>query len=129
VDTTYQFSINPVSGALTQIGATPPISGVGVSIAVEPTGKYAYVTDGLGFVIDSTKGTLSQIAEPPFVSGSIPFSITVDPSGKFVYGADQGGGVSGFSIDLTTGDLTPLVDSQFPAGNAPISVTTTGSIQ
>lgn len=129
MDTTYQFSINPVSGFLTQIGATPPASGAGVSITVEPAGKYAYVTDGLAFAINSTAGTLSQIPGPPFVTGSNPFSITVDPSGKFVFVANQGGGVSAYSINLTTGSLTPAIGSPFAAGSAPISVATTGSIQ
>ena len=129
MDTTYQFSINPVFGSLTQIGATPALSGVGVAIAVEPTGKYAYITDGLGFAIDSTAGTLSQISGPPFVTGSIPFSITVDPSGKFVYVANQGGGVSAYTIDLTTGSLASVAGSPFGAGTAPTSVATTGSIQ
>jgi DNA-binding beta-propeller fold protein YncE len=128
-DTTIEFAIDAVTGALTQIGSTTPLMGAVPSITVEPSGRFAYATDGLAYTIDSTTGALTQISSPPFAPGPIPFSITADLSGKFIYIADQGGGVSAFTIDPSTGILTPMTGSPFSAGTAPISVTTTGKIQ
>jgi len=50
-------------------------------------------------------------------------------SGKFLYVASQGVGVSAYTIDSASGALTPVIGSPFLAGTAPISVTTTGKIQ
>jgi 6-phosphogluconolactonase (cycloisomerase 2 family) len=123
--TTFQFWIDPNSGALTKIGSTPPVSGAAAGIAAEPLGRYVYTTDGLGWLMDPA-GTLSQIAGPPFAMGSVPFSITADVSGRFVYVADQGGGVYAYTIDSASGQLQPMTGSPFPAGTAPIAITTTG---
>jgi 6-phosphogluconolactonase (cycloisomerase 2 family) len=128
-DTTFEFSIDPVTGGLAQIGATAPIMGAVVSITVEPSGKFAYATDGLAYTIDSATGVLTQIASPPFPLGPIPFSIAAEPSDKFVYVADQSGGVWAFSIDPSTGVLASVTGSPFAAGTTPISVATTGQIR
>jgi 6-phosphogluconolactonase (cycloisomerase 2 family) len=128
-DTTFEFAIDAVTGGLTQIGATTPMMGAAVSITVEPSGRFAYATDGLAYTIDSTTGVLTQIASPPFATGAIPFSITADASGKFIYVASQGGEVSAYTIDPGTGILTPVTGSPFAAGSTPISVVTTAAIQ
>lgn len=128
-DTTFEFAIDAVTGGLTQIGATTPIMGAAVSITVEPSGRFAYATDGLAYTIDPTTGALSQITGASFAPGPIAFSITADPSGKFIYIADQGGGVSAYTIDPGTGILTPVVGAPFSAGASPISVWTTARIQ
>jgi 6-phosphogluconolactonase (cycloisomerase 2 family) len=132
-NTTFEFAIDPTTGALAEIGMTL-LTGAGVAVTVEPSGRFAYVTDGFNnnvaaYSIDPTKGTLTQITGSPFATGSIPFSITADLSGKFMYVASQGDGVSAYTIDTATGTLTPVTGSSFPAGSAPISVTTTGKIQ
>ncbi len=79
-------------------------------IAIDPTGKYLYVTnfqDGTvsSFSIDSS-GTLSLIGSP-VATGNInganptpgPIAVQVDPSGKFVYVVNQAdGSVSLFTL-------------------------------
>jgi 6-phosphogluconolactonase len=54
----------------------------------------------------------------PFPAGSGPISVAVDPSGKFAYVANGGGGVSAYTIDSTTGALTQLSNSKINGGRA-----------
>ncbi len=124
-DTTFSFWIDPVSGSLTKVGATPPVSGAAAGITAEPLGRFLYTTEGLAWSMDSA-GTLTQIPGPPFVTGSVPFSIASDVSGKFVYIADQSGGVYAYTIDDSSGLLQPITGSPFVAGSAPIGIATTG---
>jgi DNA-binding beta-propeller fold protein YncE len=98
------------------------------SIAVDPTGKFAYVMNGGcnggagGYVsmytINPTTGALASIGPPVFTYGygNEPGSVTVDPFGKFVYVTNSGdywdygdgadGSVAMYTIDATTGALT-----------------------
>jgi YVTN family beta-propeller protein len=93
------------------------------SIAVDPAGKFAYVASGGcsggagGYVsmytINPTTGALTSIGPPPPSNDELTNSVTVDPSGKFVYVASAGdvwdidfGSVLTYSINPTTGALT-----------------------
>lgn len=51
--------------------------------------------------------------------------MTADPTGPFVYVANQyDGAISGFSIALGTGTITPVPGSPFPTlGSAPYAIT------
>jgi 6-phosphogluconolactonase (cycloisomerase 2 family) len=50
--------------------------------------------------------------------------VTVDPSGRFAYVANEvSDDISGYRIDASSGVLTPLPGSPFAAGSLPISVT------
>jgi 6-phosphogluconolactonase len=61
--------------------------------------------------------------------GAGPISVTVDPSGKFVYVANLASdNVSVFAIDSNTGVLT-LVAQPVAAGSSPSGVVTTGRVQ
>jgi hypothetical protein len=59
---------------------------------------------------------------PPLPPGTQPFSVAVDPSGKFAYVVNEGGSVSAYTIDSNTGTLAQLSTSPFAAGTAPVSV-------
>ncbi len=104
------------------------------------TGGFAYVAncgavpgcDGVGlgnvsaYTIDGTTGALTEVAGSPFPAERIPRSVTVDPTGQFVYVANlESNNVSAYAIDGTTGALTEIDGSPFPAGSFPRSVTTT----
>jgi 6-phosphogluconolactonase (cycloisomerase 2 family) len=56
--------------------------------------------------------------------------VAVDPSGKFVYVANNGDNdVTAYKINAKTGDLIEITgQSAVPAGTSPISVVTTGTI-
>jgi 6-phosphogluconolactonase len=103
------------------------------------TPRFAYVANNgsdtvSAYAIDSGTGVLTDVGTPPVATGSLPFSVTVDPSGKFAYVANNGSDdVSAYTID-NTGALTPIICSgtcsgnNFPAGTGPqsISVDPTG---
>jgi 6-phosphogluconolactonase (cycloisomerase 2 family) len=92
------------------------------SIAVDPTGKFAYVASSgcaaQGYVsmytIDPTTGALTSVAPPAPTNDENTSSVSVDPSGKFVYVTSSGdvwdidyGSIVTYSINPTTGALTP----------------------
>ncbi len=137
------YTINPTTGALAPIG--PPVSTYGYglyadSVTVDPSGKFAYVTnsgdvwdyanDSDGsvamYTINATTGALTSTGT---INGNcpglcLPSSVVVDPSGKFAYVADGGGGSSGvsmYTINGTTGALSSIGTIAAP-GSIPNSV-------
>ena len=58
------------------------------------------------------------------MGGTYPGSITIAPSGKFLYATNWiSNGLLGFSIDSTTGALIPITGSPFTAGSGPAAIT------
>ena len=136
------YTINGTTGALTSTGmigascAPPPSPGscTPFSVAVHPSGKFAYVADEGGFTptsvsmysINATTGTLAYMGI--VAAGGRAVSVTVDPSGKFAYVADgstnsdgsPGVSVSIYSVNATTGALTSI--GKVPAGTSPTSI-------
>ena len=108
-DDVATYTINATTGALTFIGFAG--TGMGPSfVAIDPTGKFAYVTNFLSndvsvYTINAITGALTSIGTVG--AGASPTSIAIDPSGKFAYVTNSGSGdVSMYSIDPTTGGLT-----------------------
>jgi 6-phosphogluconolactonase (cycloisomerase 2 family) len=61
-------------------------------------------------------------------AGTNPYSVTVDPSGKFAYAANfNSNNISVYTIDQTTGALT--AGTPVAAGTGPISIITSGAIE
>ena len=97
-------------------------------IAITPSGSALYAADQTNnrlaaFSIDSSKGTLTVIGPqgPPAGVGFDPFSIAIDPQGKFLFVANcdctashNQGSISVFSINSGTGVLTAV--GTFPIG-------------
>jgi DNA-binding beta-propeller fold protein YncE len=90
--------------------------------------RFVYVANGgsnniSAYAINAASGALTAISGSPFPAGTLPYSMTVDPSGKFAYVANQGNGnVSAFAIDGTIGALTTVSGSPFATGPVPFSV-------
>jgi 6-phosphogluconolactonase (cycloisomerase 2 family) len=122
------YTIDSSTGALTAIAGSPFAAGQGPqSVAVDPSGKFAYVANfggGVsGYTIGPTTGALTPIAGSPFGAGNGPNIGAVDPSGKFAYVTNfSGNNVSGYTIDPSTGALTAVAGSPFAAGGGPFSV-------
>jgi 6-phosphogluconolactonase len=129
------YTINPTTGALTS--TTGGIIGSGVNgtpeffnaVAVDPSGKFAYATDAVGevgnsssvsmYTINATTGALASIGT--IAAGTDPFSVVVDPAGKFAYVTSLGSNdVSMYTIDATTGALASI--GTIAAGTGPVSV-------
>jgi DNA-binding beta-propeller fold protein YncE len=64
----------------------------------------------------------SRAAASP-ATGGAPFSITVDPKGRFAYVANlDSRNVSAYRLNASTGALAPAVTPTIPTGNRPASV-------
>ena len=121
------FTVNSTTGALTSIGMITAGSGPD-SVAVDPTGKFAYVpnfssNDVSMYTIDGTTGALASIGT--ISAGAGPDSVAVDPAGKFAYvanwtGYETNGSVSMYTIDATTGALASI--GSIAAGTSPYFV-------
>jgi YVTN family beta-propeller protein len=132
----FVYDLDGTTGALTLTGdgtvcIPSAICLTPFSIAVHPSGKFAYVADVGGFfptiismfTIDATTGAFTFEGTIP--AGGRAEAVSVDPTGNFVYVANMNpGGVSGnvaaFSINSTTGALTSI--GTIPAGTDPTSV-------
>jgi 6-phosphogluconolactonase (cycloisomerase 2 family) len=124
------FTINSTNGVLTAVAGNPlPISALNY-MAIDPQGKYLFLTEtpsspasnGVSvYPINKSTGLLGTIvAGSPFATGANPFSVSVDPTGRFVYvGNDQAASVSEFTLDSSTGILTPVAGSPVAAGKNP----------
>jgi DNA-binding beta-propeller fold protein YncE len=75
------------------------------------------------YAINSSTGALSKVAGSPFAAGDFPYSVTVDPSGRFAYMVNYVGNVSAYTINSSTGALRAVAGSPFAAGNNSVSVT------
>ena len=81
------YAINATTGALTSIG-TIAAGTAPIFVAVDPAGKFAYVTnsgsnDVSMYTINATTGALTFIGT--IAAGTNPLSVAVDPAGKFAY--------------------------------------------
>ena len=70
------------------------------------------------YTIESNTGTLSPAGT--IAAGTDPVSVTVDPSGRFVYVANQINNVFMYTIDAATGALSSI--GTIPGGIEPMSV-------
>jgi 6-phosphogluconolactonase len=127
------YSIDAATGALTSAGTITgscPGLCLPASVAVDPSGKFAYVVnenaastgDVSMYTINATTGALASIGT--IAAGTDPVSIAVDPSGKFAYVVNENfvsaGNVSMYRINATTGALASI--GTIAAGTSPVSV-------
>lgn len=136
--TVSMYTVNAATGQLRHNGYA--VAGANpISVSVDPGGKFAYVanrgTSDVSAYTIGVNGTLTQIAcsvgcsiAGNFQAGTSPWSVTIDPSGKFAYVANNfngalGNSISAYTINVGTGVLTAVAGSPFVAGVSPISVT------
>jgi DNA-binding beta-propeller fold protein YncE len=117
------YTVDAMTGALASMGIIAAGTGP-ASVAVDPAGKFAYVTnfdssDVSMYTIDATTGALASVGT--IAAGTGPVSVAVDRAGKFAYVTNWGSNdVSMYSIGPTTGVLTSV--GTIAAGTNPISV-------
>jgi len=103
------YTIDDTTGVLTSTG-TIAAGKLPKSVAVDPSGKFAYVANANSnnvsmYKIDDTTGALTSAGT--IAAGALPSSVAVDPSGKFAYVANaNSNNVSIYTIDAATGALT-----------------------
>ena len=115
------FNIDQRTGALSPMVGSPFTAGKSpYSLAIDPTGHFAYVAnlgsgDVYSYAIDSQTGALTAVGLP-VTSGEGAISVAVDPWGQLVYVANTGSNdVSAFVINFD-GSLTAVIGSPFAAG-------------
>jgi DNA-binding beta-propeller fold protein YncE len=112
------FAINASTGTLTQVKGWPFAAGPEPwGVAVDPTGKFAYVTN----VSDGGK-----FADVTIAAGTDPYRVAIDPSGKFADVANACWGsafdnISAYTI-RRTGALVQVKGSPFEAGAGPVGL-------
>jgi len=124
------YTIDAATGALTfKSSISAPGTGRAVTVAVDPSGRFAYVAalnDAAGsddnvstYKIDPTTGSLTYVST--VAAGSGPPSIAIDPSVKFLYVTNSGSNdVSMYTINSSTGALTSL--GTMSAGSGPSAI-------
>jgi DNA-binding beta-propeller fold protein YncE len=119
-DDVSMYAMDSTTGILTPIGSPVTAHIRPASMAVHPSGKFAYVaTDGcldgfnhylneclLTYAIDATTGILTSggMTIPDGTIGGP--SIAIDPSGRLAAMTDGAYGLSMFSVNATTGAVT-----------------------
>jgi 6-phosphogluconolactonase (cycloisomerase 2 family) len=139
------FSINQTTGALTALAESPFTTGTlslpgalaapPVDLASSPGSNLLYAADGgtIDMFTISAAGVPTALSGSPFVPEE-GFSIVVDPSGSYVYAADDDppGGIFAFTTG-STGALTAIPNSPFTipgqtvADSMPIGIVDNGS--
>ena len=85
------------------------------------------VTSGNQIAVTPTVTTTYTLTATNFVGATVTAAVTVTVkafTGKFVYVANAGGGVSGYALNDATGALTELANSPFDEATAALHVTT-----
>ncbi len=106
----FQFTVNSTTGVLTPNNPAFVASGNGpTEIAVDPTSKFAYVVNRQDntvsmYTIDPNSGNLTLNASTANPMGTIPtgtqpFRISFDPSGKFLYVVNEAGPASIYTVN------------------------------
>jgi uncharacterized protein (TIGR03437 family) len=121
------FVINAETGSPTELSSRFATPGQPTAAAADPKGKFLFVTVNppavASFTINASTGGLSSAPTSVQSLGGTPLGVSVDPGGKYVYAANQGGNnVVGFSINATNGALTRISGTPWPAGQAPTGV-------
>jgi 6-phosphogluconolactonase len=117
------------------VGANVASGSAPFAIAVDPTGRFAYVANQSGnsvaaFNINATTGALSIIGTTNVTAGNSPVAIAVDATGRFVFVANENdNAVQTYSIDFTSVALTNVSTTVAVPGTAPraIALTAVGS--
>ncbi|MBL8859150.1 MAG: beta-propeller fold lactonase family protein [Planctomycetes bacterium] len=117
------FSVNAVNGTLTANLPAQAIAGRPTHLTIDPTARFLYATahdvvqldDGwlTAYAINQTTGALTSLGTQEI--GSNPTAVAIDPTGRFLYTANNGtgfpntSGISTFALDPVTGVATNLV--------------------
>jgi 6-phosphogluconolactonase (cycloisomerase 2 family) len=124
-------AVTPVPGSPFPTGS----GGVALSMAVHPSGRFAYVANSAGtitaFQVNRDTGSLLPVIGSPFPTGGVQTKgVAVHPSGRFLYASNTNSDdVSAFRVDPANGALTSVAGSPFPVdgvGPGALAVDPTG---
>jgi len=124
------FTFDTTSGQLADYHQTLTFNNSTTSdnaLAIDSTASYLYIArsgtnGGVAVYSIGAGGVLNSVAGSPFASGSRPFSIVLDKTGKYLYVANRTDStISAYSIG-TGSALTAVSGSPFGAGQQVISL-------
>lgn len=110
----FQWSINPITGALTALSPTSIALSSAYKLAITQLRNYLYVVLGgsttiAQFRISGTDGTLSALSPATVSAPNTATGVVVDPTDQFVYACGFGTGIFGqWSITKSTGQLVAI---------------------
>lgn len=121
----YAFSRDLATGAVTALASSPfPVDVAAHALATDPAGKFVLaVSNGPStsfgtlsvYSLDNASGALTLIGTPTHTDPD-PVALVVEPTGKYVYTANESTStVSAFSLS-SAGSLSPISGSPFPSG-------------
>src|SRR5204863_9943555 len=117
------YSVDRATGTLTPVAGSPfPLGGAASGLAVDPAGRFLYVSNGASVTVYgiAATGALTRIPGPAFATVPSAFATIIDPAGKFLYITGPNvNAIGAFAIDASSGALTPIAGQPFPAGVAP----------
>jgi 6-phosphogluconolactonase (cycloisomerase 2 family) len=116
----YGFSVT-AAGGITPVPGSPFAANLGgcspSDVVIDPTNKLLYFSDvctGIWAFTIGSNGALTSVAGSPFGPGSNRYStLTISPSGKFLYNPRSDVGIYAYTINSTTGALTQVAGSPF----------------
>ena len=121
-----QYTVQ-MDGSLIPLAPPTEATGHGASdVAVDPSGRYAYVTnqydDAVSQYTIGPTGALTPMATGTVASGKGPQAVVVDPSGRYAYVANfTEGSISQYWVGAS-GGLTPMWPLTIPSGAQPNSI-------
>lgn len=131
----WQYTIG-ADGRLTAMSGARVDSGNG-KIVLDPSGKYAYVTntwpEAIWQYTIGADGIFTPMTPATVATGTYPRSIAVDPSGKYAYvtiSISNNSGVGNYVMQYTigaNGNLTAMTPATVGTGYDPASITTVGT--
>src|SRR5574340_38907 len=106
------FVVNAEAGTLTEVLPRVATLGRPTAAAAEPGGKFVFIANTgdavsgpniAAFRIEPGTGGLERVPGAQYGLGGSPVGVKVDPGGKFLYVANQGGGTMvGFGINASS---------------------------
>ncbi len=130
------FPITKNSASVSNLG-TPTVVNIGftpVSVVTSAFNSYVYVLDQqtstgaiggevLAYTENTSTGALAPIGVGSYAAGTVPSSMAIDPTARFLYVADKSTNQI-YGYTLASGGLpTPMVQSPFATGLLPYALT------
>jgi hypothetical protein len=134
-NTVWVYTVDAITGALSPVPTSPvSLGALPYEITINTAGSAAYIPAAAnnlppantvyGFTVNPSTGAFTPMPGSPFVIGSDPVSVALNPAGTFAYVAATQQ-IYAYNVDSTTGALTAIAGNPFSAGVA--SPPTTGS--
>jgi 6-phosphogluconolactonase (cycloisomerase 2 family) len=124
----HRLGVDAVTGALTRLDAVSLGGGGSHEIAVDPLGRFVYVSNFdpgtvSAFAVDASTGSLTSVPGSPFALGGASRELVLDPAGRWLYVANQGlSRIHAFAVDPASGALTEVAGSPYALPNIAFSV-------